>query len=61
MPFTSDPSTHRQCFEVNIIDDEALEDTERFSLDLGLARGNIPVIVSPDISEVEILDDDGKY
>ena len=59
MAFTSDPSTHRQCFEVNIIDDEVLENTERFSLSLGLAQGNIPVIVSPDISEVEILDDDG--
>ena len=59
VPFTSDPSTHRQCFKVDIIDDEALEDTEMFSLNLDLAGGNIPVTVSPDISEVEILDDDG--
>ena len=59
--FTSDPSTHRQCLDVNIIDDQGLEDAERFSLSLGLAGGNIPVIVSPDISEVEILDDDGWW
>ena len=58
--FTSDPSTHRQCFNVNITDDKALEDTERFSLSLDLVAGaNIPVVVSPDISEVNILDNDG--
>ena len=60
--FTSDPSTHRQCFDVNITDDEALEDTERFSLTLTLADGsNVPVLVNPDVSEVEIVDDDGKH
>ena len=60
--FTSDPSTHRQCFAVNITDDEALEDTERFSLTLTLADGsNVPVLVSPDVSEVEITDDDGTH
>ena len=59
MAFTSDPSTHRQCFDVEIIDDEALEDTERFTLHIGLAGGNVPVIVSPDVSQVEIQDDDG--
>ena len=61
VPFTSDPSTHRQCFNVTIIDDGALEDIERFSLSLELAGGNIPVVVNPDISEVEILDGDCKY
>ncbi len=59
MSFTSDSSTHRQCFNVEIIDDEVLENTERFSLRLDLAVSNIPVMVTPDISEVEILDDDG--
>ena len=59
--FTSDPSTHKQCFEVNIIDDGALEDTEDFSLQLSLAEGsNIPVSVSPDESTVEISDNDCK-
>ena len=57
--FTSDPSTHRQCFNVNITDDLILEDTERFSLTLTLADGNVPVVVDPDVSEVEIIDDDG--
>ena len=59
MAFTSDPSTHRQCFNVNITDDLVLEDTERFSLTLTLADGNVPVVVDPDVSEVEIIDDDG--
>ena len=61
MSFTSDPSTHRQCFDVNITDDEALEDTERFSLTLTLADGsNVPVLINPGVSEVEIVDDDCK-
>ena len=60
MAFTSDPSTHRQCFNVNITDDLILEDTERFSLTLTLADGsNVPVMVVPDSSEVEIQDEDG--
>ena len=59
--FTSDPSTHRQCFNVNITDDLVLEDTERFSLTLTLADGsNVPVVVMPDVSEVEIIDTDCK-
>ena len=62
MAFTSDPSTHRQCFNVNITDDEALEDMERFSLFLTLADGsNVPVVVDPDVSEVEIIDEDGVH
>ena len=60
MAFTSDPSTHRQCFNVNITDDLILEDTESFSLTLTLADGNVPVMVIPDSSEVEIQDEDGK-
>ena len=61
MPFTSDPSTHRQCFEVNITDDGALEDTEDFSLRLSLVGGsNVPIIIDPDESTVEIIDNDCK-
>ena len=61
MAFTSDPSTHRQCFNVNITDDLVLEDTERFNLRLSLANGaTVPVEVIPDLSEVEIQDEDGK-
>ena len=57
--FTSDSSTHRQCFTVNITDDRVLEDTERFSLSLSLADGStVPVVVIPDLSEVEIRDED---
>ena len=61
MAFTSDSSTHRQCFNVNITDDLILEDTERFNLRLSLADGaTVPVEVIPDSSEVEIQDEDGK-
>ena len=62
MPFTSDPSTHRQCLNVGIIDDDALEDTEMFSLSLALAGiSSVPVVVDPIFSEVEIIDEDCKY
>ena len=61
MFFTSDPFTHRQCFNVNITDDRILEDTERFSLSLSLADGpTVPILVIPDTSQVEIQDEDCK-
>ena len=60
VPFTSDPSTHRQCFNVTIIDDEVLEDAERFNLSLTLDGSSVPLRVNPDVSEVEIVDRDGE-
>ena len=60
MPFTSDPSTHRQCFNVSIIDDRDVEDSERFILDLSLTGDStVPINVIPNVSTVEITDDDG--
>ena len=60
MAFTSDPSTHRQCFNITITDDLVLEDTERFFLGLTLAEGStVPVNISPNRSDVDIVDDDG--
>ena len=57
--FTQDPSTHRQCFMVNITDDEFLEDSENFNLVLSLVEGSsVPVDVMPPFSEVEIKDND---
>ena len=57
--FTSDPSTHRQCFDVGITDDSAVETSECFNLSLVLGDSfDIPVIVDPDTSEVEIIDND---
>ena len=59
--FTSDPSTHRQCFNVNITNDRVLEDMENFSLNLSLSEEpRFPVIIAPDSSEVEIKDQDCK-
>ena len=60
MPFTSDPETHRQCFNVTIIDDDVLEDIENFFLILSVENSTIPVTTSPDTSEVEIIDNDGR-
>ena len=62
MPFTSaDPSTHRQCFNVTITDDDILEETEYFSLNLTVAGDpSTPVVINPDNSIVEITDDDRK-
>ena len=55
--FTSDPTTHRQCFNVTIIADGVLEATETFSLNLTLVEGStVPVVVDPDTSVVEITD-----
>lgn len=60
VPFTEDSSTHTQCFNVTIFDDEILEDAETFRLNLTLAAGSTyPVIVVPSISQVEIIDNDG--
>ena len=63
MPFTSDPSTHKQCFNVTIINDGALEDTEIFGLNLTLVSSTVPgpVLVDPDTSVVEIIDRDRKH
>ena len=61
MPFNSDPSTHKQCFNVTIINDGALEDTEIFSLNLTLVGSTVPVVVDPDTSVVEITDRDRKH
>ena len=61
MAFTSDPSTHRQCFNVTITDDEALEDTENFFLNLTLGENStVPVVILPDSAQVDINDDDGN-
>ena len=59
VPFTSDPSTHRQCFNVTITDDEAIEEVETFIFSLIVVENTIPVTVRPDSSEVEIIDNDG--
>ena len=62
MNFTSSSSSFRQCFDVNITDDEILEDTETFSLHLTLndtSGQRLNIIINPDVSSVEIVDTDG--
>lgn len=62
--FTSDSSTHRQCFNVTIIDDQELEISERFSLNLNLSQvtgHTLNITVFPDVSIVEITDEDGMW
>lgn len=62
VPFTFIGSTHRQCFDVTIIDDKALEDTEVFSLNLAIGNTTgqeLNITVKPNFSLVEIKDQDG--
>lgn len=59
--FTSDSSTHRQCFNVTIIDDAVSENTENFFLSLTLdGNSSVPVVIYPHESKVDIKDDDCK-
>ena len=61
--FTSDDSTHRQCFNVTITDDEKLEDIEQFTLNLTLAAitgREVNISIDPSVSVVEIIDEDGE-
>ena len=60
MLFTSDQSTHRQCFDVTISNDSLLEDTERFNLSLSLDGSTVPVTIAPNSSVVEVVDQDGE-
>ena len=58
--FTLSPS-QRRCFNVTIINDSVLEDTELFSLNLTLAGGSTEdVEIVRDASVIEITDDDCK-
>ena len=60
--FTSDPSTHRQCFNITIIEDKIIEDIENFTLNLVLTGGSTYiVVVTPNISVMEIYDNGCKY
>lgn len=61
--FTSDSSTHKQCFNVTIINDEIPEDIEHFTLSLILAGADptYAVVVTPNVSVVEIYDNDCKF
>ena len=66
IPFTSTLSkplsneTRSQCFDVSIIDDNLFELTESFTLLVTLADDTQPVIISPSVAIIEIVDDDGK-
>ena len=52
--------TRLQCFNVTIYDDTLVEDTEIFSVGVTLADDTLPVMISPKVSTVEIVDNDGK-
>lgn len=56
-PFDND--TRTMCFTVNIIDDGVPELSEVFYL-VAFVDAPVPVQVSPNISDILILDDDGK-
>ena len=59
---TFDDANRRQSFDVIILDDSSIEDTESFSLELRFDPFDIlppsNVVLSPNVSVVTILDDD---
>lgn len=61
--FTFINSTHRQCFNVIITDDKALETTEMFSLNLTIGNTTgqgLNITIDPNFSLVEIKDEDSR-
>ena len=59
LTFTS--STQSVQVTVPIIDDDDVEGTEMFRSSLRVDAGRFPVILSPDTSDIIILDNDGIY
>ena len=52
--------TRSQCFDVSIIDDDLLEQTESFTLMVTPDDVTAPVRISPNVSIINIMDNDSK-
>ena len=57
---TGSRNIRRNCFNVFLLDDSVYESTESFTLDLVPEANITGVVVNPDVTEVFILDNDGK-
>ena len=60
-PSAASNDVRRQCFGIFILDDDVYEGTETFEINLILDLSTSGVIIDPPVTEVTILDDDGKY
>ena len=58
--FLASIGSRRQCISVTVFLDFVYENTETFEIDLGLHVSTSGVILYPDVSQVTILDTDGK-
>ena len=58
--FQTDTSTIPQCWTVVIINDNIVENTETFSVELSTSEPDI-VLLSPSSAVVNIVDDDSKF
>ena len=59
-PSVGSGNIRRRCFNLFLLDDSVYESTESFALDLVPEASTTGVQVNPDITEVFILDNDGK-
>ena len=58
---TFQPNENRQCFDIEILNDQLDEGTESFSADiLSVPSDSGVVITNPDSTIISIIDDDGK-
>ena len=58
---TFQPNENRQCFDIEILNDQLDEGTESFSADiLSVPSDSGVVITNPDSTIISITDDDGK-
>lgn len=54
-----DDATRFTCFNITITDDDVYEQTETFILTLSTTE-SLPVQITPNVSVIAILDNDGK-
>ena len=62
-PASSNSTPRRNCFMIDIIDDEVVESVESFTLVLDLEPFQVQsaVLVQPNVTVISIIDDDSKY
>ena len=61
--FDRNASARTTCFNVGIIDDSVTEDVELFSvvLELDTFIPQSGILVQPNVTEISIIDNDGRY
>ena len=60
MTFTFSKDNIRQCFNVNILDDDDINEPEKIFL-VVITTGAPQVTLSPDTATITIIGNDGKY